>query len=363
VTGSSEPALWEDLTGSTPLELNKDVVHFSTKVSAIFWLVIIHDNQRDANSALTMATRLYQESRLVPYSARISIFYRENFPKAWVNTMRIYLMTDDKAEKVVQSLQGFKPLLISRDIEITEGSDITIKLGGNILQMREDPFTRELLPVSTIRTSFIRETLVFTAFKENALTLLVQPKDSSQPLSGSFTFYRRLSNISKTQNLLISHIKISSDGQSEEGVKEDVMFHGVEEEFRVPGDYPCKDRPLPKLLESDYEEVNKPSVEEDLYERIEMKADDGRTTLSKIPKNPQPVVEPSKEKETKNKELKKEENKVKNKTLEKKEKQAKKEENKVKDKTLKKEAKQAEKRKNEKEDDKKISEEIYTFPQ
>lgn len=26
----------------------------------------------------------------------------------------------------------------------------------------------------------------------------------------------------------------------EEGVKEDVMFHGVEEEFRVPGDYPCK---------------------------------------------------------------------------------------------------------------------------
>lgn len=44
---------------------------------------------------------------------------------------------------------------------------------------------------------------------------------------------------------------------------------------------------------------------------------------------------------------------MKNKTLEKKEKQAKKEENKVKDKTLKKEAKQAEKRKNEKEDDKK----------
>jgi hypothetical protein len=37
---------------------------------------------------------------LVPYMVRISIFYRENYPRAWLNTLRIYCMTDDKAEKV-----------------------------------------------------------------------------------------------------------------------------------------------------------------------------------------------------------------------------------------------------------------------
>jgi hypothetical protein len=57
---------------------------------------------RDPKSALTLATRLYEEAMLVPYMVRISIFYRENYPRAWVNTIRIYCMTDDKAEKVGQ---------------------------------------------------------------------------------------------------------------------------------------------------------------------------------------------------------------------------------------------------------------------
>jgi hypothetical protein len=59
---------------------------------------------RDPKSALTLATRLYEEAMLVPYMVRISIFYRENYPRAWVNTIRIYCMTDDKAEKVSEKL-------------------------------------------------------------------------------------------------------------------------------------------------------------------------------------------------------------------------------------------------------------------
>jgi len=41
-----DQADWEDMTGSTPLEVNKDVVHFTTKVSALFWILVIHDQQR-----------------------------------------------------------------------------------------------------------------------------------------------------------------------------------------------------------------------------------------------------------------------------------------------------------------------------
>ena len=57
VTGSQEKATWQDVTGSNPLELCKDVVHFSTKVSGIFWLLLIHDKQREPDSALTLANR------------------------------------------------------------------------------------------------------------------------------------------------------------------------------------------------------------------------------------------------------------------------------------------------------------------
>ena len=135
VTGATEKAAWADLTGTTPLEVCKDVVHFSTKVSAIFWILVIHDKQRDPESALLMANKLYEESILIPYLARFSIFYRENFPKAWVNTIRIYCMTDDKAEKVIKSLQGFRPLAISGDIEVPHTSSISVKLSGNVIQV------------------------------------------------------------------------------------------------------------------------------------------------------------------------------------------------------------------------------------
>ena len=72
-------------------------------MSAVFWLLVIHDSaQRSPESALTLAGRLYKEATLVPYLARFSVFCRENFPRAWLHTLRIYCMTDDKAEKVRQ---------------------------------------------------------------------------------------------------------------------------------------------------------------------------------------------------------------------------------------------------------------------
>jgi len=207
VTGATEKAVWADLTGSTPLELCKDVVHFSTKVSAIFWILVIHDKQRDPESALTLASRLYEESILIPYLARFSIFYRENFPKAWVNTIRVYCMTDDKAEKVIRSLQGFRPLAISGDIEVSHTSSIAVKLSGNVIQLRQDPFTGELLAVSSIRTNEVKEPFVFKAFEENSMTILVEAKDPAKPVSGCLSFGRRLDHISATQQLPLCDLR------------------------------------------------------------------------------------------------------------------------------------------------------------
>ena len=61
-------------------------------------------------------------------------------------------MTDDKAEKVIRHLQGFRPLAISGDIEVTDGSGLAGRVGGNVIQHKQDPFTGEFLAVSTVRS-------------------------------------------------------------------------------------------------------------------------------------------------------------------------------------------------------------------
>ena len=107
--------------------------------------------------------------------------------------------------KVIQSLHGFRPLVISGDVEITHSSPIAVRLGGNLMQLRQDPFTSEIYPTSTLRSpeegkygliglfrkgGDIKEPFVFRAFEDNCLTLLVQAKEKSAPLAGTVSFSR-----------------------------------------------------------------------------------------------------------------------------------------------------------------------------
>ena len=56
---------WEDMTGSTPLEVNKDVVHFTTKVSALFWILVIHDQQRYTKNTQNSLHILYTKTKAI----------------------------------------------------------------------------------------------------------------------------------------------------------------------------------------------------------------------------------------------------------------------------------------------------------
>merc|ERR1719400_1367150 len=266
-----EKATWQDVTGSTPLELCKDVVHFSTKVSGIFWLLVIHDKQREPESALTLANRLYEEAILVPYQARLSVFCRENFPRAWIHTIRIYCMTDDKAEKVIQSLHGFRPLVISGDVEITHSSPIAVRLGGNLMQLRQDPFTSEIYPTSTLRKGGdIKEPFVFRAFEDNCLTLLVQAKEKSAPLAGTVSFSRRLTNISATQQLPMCQLGFDF---SSEAPGHCIISKGADP-VSVPVPEPSSHPNVPPPPK------DKPPVEEeDPYEKIDISASSKASTL------------------------------------------------------------------------------------
>ena len=59
---------------------------------------------------------------------------------------------------IFRHLQGFRPLAISGDIEVTNGSGLAVKVSGNVIQHKQDPFTGEFLAVSTIRWERLEDT-------------------------------------------------------------------------------------------------------------------------------------------------------------------------------------------------------------
>ena len=93
-----------------------------------------------------MIPRLYEEAILVPYQARLSVFCRENFPRAWIHTIRIYCMTDDKAEKVIQSYFISHPNIFQyienyKICDEYEGDPKSARLStpGNLWRCRDHP--------------------------------------------------------------------------------------------------------------------------------------------------------------------------------------------------------------------------------
>jgi ankyrin len=66
ITGGTTCAHWEDVTGSTPLNLIRDCITFTTTVSARFWLM----ECRNIGDAAKMATELYREAIYVPFMSK-----------------------------------------------------------------------------------------------------------------------------------------------------------------------------------------------------------------------------------------------------------------------------------------------------
>ena len=98
-------------------------------------------------------------------------------------------------EHVARHLQGFRPLAISGDVEVPDGSSLAVKVTGNVLQHKQDPFTGEFLAVSSARSQDVKEPFVFRAFEDNSMTLFVQPRDQDTPMAGTLAFSRKLEHI------------------------------------------------------------------------------------------------------------------------------------------------------------------------
>ncbi|KAL1518232.1 hypothetical protein ABEB36_001888 [Hypothenemus hampei] len=167
ITGGQSKAIWEDVTGSTPLTFVKDCVSFTTTVSARFWLM----DCRNVADAAKMATELYTQAAHVPFMAKFVVFAKRIGRQE--ARIRVFCMTDDKEDKTLEHQEHFTEIAKSRDIEVLENKDVYMEFAGNlvpVLQSNDQP------------------RLGFKAFKENRCAFNMRLKDNDEDPIGRIIF-------------------------------------------------------------------------------------------------------------------------------------------------------------------------------
>ncbi|CAH8635357.1 unnamed protein product [Schistosoma guineensis] len=100
LSGGINPAIWEDITGSTPMTHHKDCVSFTTTVSARLWLM---DCPPDI-PVTELATRIYDESIEPPILGRFVIYARQSTDLE----TEVELKTPDKLQRQLPHAQDMK---------------------------------------------------------------------------------------------------------------------------------------------------------------------------------------------------------------------------------------------------------------
>lgn len=160
ITGGQNRAIWEDVTGSTPLTFVKDSVSFTTTVSARFWLM----DCRNISDASRMATELYTYMTKVPFMVKFVVFAKrisETEAK-----LSIFCMTDDREDKTLEHQEYFSEIAKSRDVEVLEEQNIYLEFSGNL---------------QPIMKSGEQINMKFSPFRENRLSFMVRVKNEEEP--------------------------------------------------------------------------------------------------------------------------------------------------------------------------------------
>ncbi|KAM7539204.1 hypothetical protein Aperf_G00000048262 [Anoplocephala perfoliata] len=195
ITGGTSPAVWEDITGSSPFSLQNDCVSFTTTVSARFWLI----DCPNLSEVSEMAARVYREATAVPYLGRFVIYARRHHPEE--AHIRCVCLTDDTEQKTLECQEGFE--VIARSGNFSDGSpgdstegyveflhnrSIWVETAGNfvpvagIIAPSLTPEENDTPAVNQLRFSAVR------AFEENRLNMLLRIKDVNAPPVGQLAF-------------------------------------------------------------------------------------------------------------------------------------------------------------------------------
>ncbi|CAH8623633.1 unnamed protein product [Schistosoma intercalatum] len=162
LSGGINPAVWEDITGSTPMTHHKDCVSFTTTVSARLWLM---DCPPDI-PVTELATRIYDESIEPPILGRFVIYARQStdletevelktpdklqrqLPHAQdmkrsisrtktftteFAQIRCICLTDGNNDKTLECLEHYCQVAIGPFVEIQQNKPIWIEMVGNLV--------------------------------------------------------------------------------------------------------------------------------------------------------------------------------------------------------------------------------------
>ncbi|VDL94864.1 unnamed protein product [Schistocephalus solidus] len=169
ITGGTSPAVWEDITGTTPLSRVKDCVSFTSTVSARFWLIVCPE----VTSTVPVAMRLYDEVASVPYMGKFIVFAKR--PEVDEALIRCFCITDDKVDKTLECQEGFDLVAASNEVEVIDNQPTWLEASGNLAPVvKADDQLR----------------LHFNAFRENRLAFPVRIRDMELEPSGKLVFLR-----------------------------------------------------------------------------------------------------------------------------------------------------------------------------
>ncbi|CAH8870047.1 unnamed protein product [Trichobilharzia szidati] len=221
LSGGTNPAVWEDITGSTPMTRHKDCVSFTTTVSARLWLIDCPNNV----SVKELATRIYGESIEPPILGRFVIYARHSTDlKAAIKPetletqsrhssnaqdvrrsippvkrsatefaqIRCICLTDDTEDKTLECLEHYYQVAIGPFVEIQQNKPVWIEMVGNLVPVLKSG-----------------EQLNFTIrpFYENRITFPVRLRDvpDLEPdinmVTGKIAFMREARNVQTTKDM------------------------------------------------------------------------------------------------------------------------------------------------------------------
>ncbi|KAG9510432.1 Ankyrin-2, partial [Fragariocoptes setiger] len=201
ITGGTARAQWEDVTGSTPLTLIDQCLLFTTTVSARFWLLDARTVQA-ANYAPKYASELYRHLVSVPFMASFVVFAKRR--DLHTANVRVFCMTDDReSSKTLESQEHYVEVAKSRPVEVLEGREIHLEFGANLRALTSAHTTGLSITMYNMG-SINNQCLVFHAFRENRLELVVRVKDVAQKPLGRLAFLQsELESVASHQQPLL----------------------------------------------------------------------------------------------------------------------------------------------------------------
>lgn len=155
ITGGQNTAIWEDVTGSTPLTFQNSIASFSTTVSARFWLV---RGGRNPSEITKNASEMYAKVTTVPFLVKFLVYGKKVDDHV---KLSILCVTDEKEEKSYENQENFREIARSRNVEVYENSKIFLE--ADFLKSKE--LSLDFKPFQDNRILFTIKTLQFSNLK------------------------------------------------------------------------------------------------------------------------------------------------------------------------------------------------------